>query len=159
MKKAIYPGTFDPITNGHIDIIQRASKIFDYIILAISNSFHKNVFFDINERLNLAKKATSHISNVKILCFNGLMIDCAKKNKINIVIRGIRSISDFSQELSLVYMNRTLFDGLESIFIVPDAKNSFISSSLIKDIAFCKGNFEKFVPKKVFEDIKKKFNK
>lgn len=158
MKKAIYPGTFDPITNGHIDILTRALKIFDYIVLAIPNKSTKKPLFNVNERVKLLKKVTYKIKNVEVFSFDGLMINFAKKYKISAIVRGLRNISDFSYELKLAYMNRHISPQLESVFFIPSAKISFISSSLIKDIARCKGDFQDFIPSIIYQAMIKKYN-
>lgn len=158
--KVIYPGTFDPITNGHLDIIRRASKLFDEIILAISCGINKNPIFTIKERVFLAKKVTSNINNiVKVTSFKGLFVNFVKKQKIYGIIRGLRDSSDFSYELKLAYMNKRLLPKIETIFFLASSKNFFISSSLIKDIAKHQGNIKVFLPNIVYKAILKKFEK
>lgn len=160
MKKAIYPGTFDPITNGHIDIIKRALNIFDHIILAISNnSSNKKTLFKANERVNLAKRVFHQTKNIEVFIFDGLMVNFAKKYKVNAIIRGLRNISDFNYELKLAYMNRHINPNLESVFFIPSAESSFISSSLIKDIARYKGEFKDFLPLIIYRAMLKKYKK
>lgn len=133
--RAIYPGTFDPITCGHIDILERASKMFDHILLAIANSSRKNPMFTLDERVALAKDVCSHIPNVEVLGFSELMANFAKKQNANVLIRGVRSVADFEYEWQLANMNRHFAQDLESVFLLPSQNLSFVSSSLIKDVA------------------------
>ncbi|TFQ20122.1 pantetheine-phosphate adenylyltransferase, partial [Escherichia coli] len=130
--RAIYPGTFDPITCGHIDILERASKMFDHILLAIANSSRKNPMFTLDERVALAKDVCSHIPNVEVLGFSELMANFAKKQNANVLIRGVRSVADFEYEWQLANMNRHFAQDLESVFLLPSQNLSFVSSSLIK---------------------------
>lgn len=156
--KIIYPGTFDPITNGHIDIIKRASKIFNKIILAISCNINKHPIFSLNERIFLAKEVTSNINSViEVTSFDGLIVDFAKKKKVQIIIRGLRDIFDFNYELKLAYMNKCISPKIESIFFLSSSKNFFISSSLIKDIFKHQGNIKNFIPNIVYKALLKKF--
>lgn len=156
--KAIYPGTFDPITLGHIDIISRAAKIFDYVLFAIANSQHKRPMFILNERIELAKKVTKHLENVEVVAFSKLMSHFAKKNSANILIRGIRSTLDFEYESQLAEINRHFSPELETVFLLPSQSLSFISSSLIKDIILHDGDVSAFLPKVIYEAILKKFH-
>ena len=134
--RAIYPGTFDPITCGHIDILERASKMFDHILLAIANSSRKNPMFTLDERVALAKDVCAHIPNVEVTGFSELMANFAKKQNANVLIRGVRSVADFEYEWQLANMNRHFAQDLESVFLLPSQNLSFVSSSLIKDVAF-----------------------
>ncbi|ATC95864.1 pantetheine-phosphate adenylyltransferase [Pseudoalteromonas tunicata] len=143
--KAIYPGTFDPITNGHSDLVARAAKMFDHVILAIAFNPNKKPFFTLDERVALAKKVLGHIPNVEIIGFSGLLADLAKQQNANLLVRGLRAVSDFEFELQLANMNRSLNPDLESIFLTPSVENSFISSSLVKEVALHQGNIDKFV--------------
>ncbi|BGI50914.1 MAG: pantetheine-phosphate adenylyltransferase [Arsenophonus endosymbiont of Ceratovacuna japonica] len=148
--KAIYPGTFDPITYGHIDIIERTALMFEKIILAIfDNSLHKNTMFTISERISFAKEQIKHLTNVEVMGFCGLTVNFAKKHNINILIRGIRFISDFEYEYKLANMNNNLMASLETIFLLSSPKLSFISSSLIKDIVYYGGDVSSFLPKSI----------
>ncbi|MEO0202199.1 MAG: pantetheine-phosphate adenylyltransferase [candidate division WOR-3 bacterium] len=146
MRKAIYPGTFDPITNGHIDVIKRALKLFDKIIIAIAEPRHKKPLFSLEERIHLAKESLKEIDNIEVLDFNGLLVDFCKKLNINIVIRGIRAISDFDYEFQIAWMNRKLFNDIETIFLIPSEEYFFLSSSLVKEVAMLSGNIDNLVP-------------
>jgi len=155
-KKAIYPGTFDPITNGHIDIIRRAAKLYDVLYVAIALSTTKNPFFSIEERLDMVKKGTKSIKNVVVETFNGLIVDYAKSKKSRVVIRGLRMISDFEYEFQMALTNRKIAKDVETVFMMPNESYSYLSSKLIKEAAFLGGNVSKFVPKFVEEALKKK---
>lgn len=156
-KKAIYPGTFDPITNGHISIIKRAKKIFNYIILAIFKNSKKNTLFKLNKRIRLAKEATKNITNIKVIGFNTLTTKFAKKRKIKIIIRGIRSIIDFENELHHFNINYQIEPTLEYVYFISKPKYNFISSSCIKEMAEYDGNIKKFLPLPSYNALKKKF--
>lgn len=158
IKKAIYPGTFDPLTNGHIDILERSARLFDHIVLAIAHSSEKKTLFSLDERVYLAKKATSFLPNVEVLSFDTLTVDFAKKQKISVLIRGIRTISDFEYEQKLAYVNRQLFSSLETIFLLPSENASFISSSLVKEMAKLGGDIKNFVSEPIYKALVKKLN-
>ncbi|MXP67943.1 pantetheine-phosphate adenylyltransferase [Pantoea sp. Aalb] len=154
--RAIYPGTFDPITLGHLDIITRSTQIFDYIVIAISNSYNKKPLFSLTERIDLVKQVTTHLSNIEIIGFKDLMVQVAKEYNTKFIIRGLRTIFDFQYELQLLQMNRHLFPSLESIFLMPSENNFFISSSLIKEVASVAnyaGNIHEFLPEVVHKAL------
>lgn len=157
--RAIYPGTFDPITCGHIDILERASKMFDHILLAIANSSRKNPMFTLDERVMLAKDVCSHIPNVEVLGFSELMANFAKKQNANVLIRGVRSVADFEYEWQLANMNRHFAQDLESVFLLPSQNLSFVSSSLIKDVALHDGDVSAFLPESVVQAMMQKLGK
>lgn len=157
--RAIYPGTFDPITCGHIDILERASKMFDHILLAIANSSRKNPMFTLDERVELAKEVCAHIPNVEVLGFSELMANFAKKQNANVLIRGVRSVADFEYEWQLANMNRHFAQDLESVFLLPSQNLSFVSSSLIKDVALHDGDVSAFLPESVAQAMMKKLGK
>ena len=157
--KAIYPGTFDPITSGHVDIVSRAAEMFDHILLAIADSQRKSPMFTLEERVNLAKEVTSHLDNVEVVGFSELMANFAQKQGANILIRGIRSVADFEYEWQLANMNRHLVPDLETVFLLPSQGLSFVSSSLIKDVALHDGDVSSFLPPIVAEAMLKKMNK
>jgi len=159
MKRAVYPGSFDPITNGHLDIIKRASEIFDEVIVGVLVNPDKNGLFDINDRVNLIKKTTSDISNVKVESFNGLLIDYMRKSNANIIVKGLRAISDFEYEFQMALLNSKLDSSIETVFLMTSEKNSYISSSSIKQIAMFGGSIADFVPEIIVNDIVEKFKK
>ena len=132
---AIYPGTFDPITLGHVDIVVRASPMFDQVILAVAGSTSKNTIFSVEERIELASKVLEKIKNVKIIQFNGLMVDCAKENNASVILRGLRAVSDFEYEFQLAGMNRKLMPEADTIFLPTSEKYTYISSSLVRELS------------------------
>lgn len=144
--KAIYPGTFDPVTNGHLDLIERGAKMFQHVVVGVANNPSKKPLFDLDERVALAKQVTSHLPNVVVVGFSGLLIDFAKDNQATILIRGLRAVSDFEYEFQLANMNRRLYPELESVFLTPAVENSFISSTLVKEVSLHGGKVEEFVP-------------
>ncbi len=158
MKVAIYPGTFDPITNGHLDIILRATKFVDKLVIAVSNNNKKETLFDTNERVEMIKKVIKdqNISNVEVDYFDGLLISYAKKKNANVIIRGLRAISDFEYEFQMTGMNYKLDPKIETVFLMASDKVQLISSKLIREISSLKGDVSKFVPKSVEERLKKK---
>ncbi|AKH63258.1 MULTISPECIES: pantetheine-phosphate adenylyltransferase [Photorhabdus] len=157
--KAIYPGTFDPVTYGHIDIVTRAANMFDHVLFAIANSARKNPMFTLDERITLAKEVTSHLDNVEVVGFCELMANFAKKQQVNVLIRGLRSVSDFEYEWQLANMNRHFMPELESVFLLPSQNLSFVSSSLIKDVARHDGDISSFLPEPVAQAMLKKLGK
>lgn len=156
--KAIYPGTFDPLTNGHLDIIHRSLRMFDHLIIAIARSPSKNTMFSLEERVELAKEVTSDLPNVKVIGFSELMAHFAQEQKANVLIRGLRAVSDFEYELQLAHMNRHLMAELESIFLMPSEKWSFISSSLVKEVARHGGDVTAFLPPAVAKALMQKLS-
>ncbi|MBD2813288.1 pantetheine-phosphate adenylyltransferase [Xenorhabdus sp. Flor] len=158
-KKAIYPGTFDPITYGHLDIVTRAANMFDHVLLAIASSDRKNPMFNLEERVALAKEVTAHLDNVEVAGFSELMANFAKKQQATILIRGVRSVSDFEYEWQLANMNRHFMSELESVFLLPSQSLSFVSSSLIKDVACHDGDVSSFLPEPVALAMLKKLGK
>lgn len=155
-KIALYPGTFDPITNGHIDLVQRASKLFDKVIVSIASSSKKNPRFTLEERVELAREVLQDCPNVVVKGFNILLIDFAREQEANILIRGLRAISDFEYEFQLASMNRNLAPEIESVFLMPADEYSFISSSLVKEVASLGGDVSNFVHPLVYEALKQK---
>ena len=157
MKTIVYPGTFDPITNGHIDLIERASKLFDRIIVSIASSKKKSPLFTIEERISLATECLSHLPNVEIKGFDYLLVNFVKDCDADAVMRGLRAVSDFEYEFQLANMNRALSPDVESIFLTPAEKFSYISSSLVREISSLQGDVTKFVPPNVADALVKKF--
>lgn len=145
MHTVLYPGSFDPITNGHVDIVERASKLFDQVIIAIARSEAKKPLFNIEQRIELAQQSLIHLDNIEVIGFETLLADLVKEKGANGVIRGLRAVSDFEYEFQLANMNRAI-GGIESIFLTPAPNNSFISSSLIKEISSLGGDVNGFVP-------------
>ena len=155
-KRAIYQGTFDPITNGHLDIVTRAACMFDQVILAIAASPSKKPMFDLSERVALAQQATAHLPNVEVMGFSDLMANFARAQQANILIRGLRAVADFEYEMQLAHMNRHLMPELESVFLMPSKDWSFISSSLVKEVARHDGDVTHFLPANVHQALMEK---
>lgn len=155
IKRAIYPGTFDPITNGHIDIIQRASEMFDEIIVAVAENKTKKPIFTIEERVVMSEKSTKSISNVKVISFNSLLVNLSDELDANIIIRGIRAVSDFEYEFQMGYANSSLKKEMETIFLMPSLEYAFISSSIVRSLLPFNGKIEHLVPHCILPDILK----
>ena len=153
---AIYPGTFDPLTNGHTDLIQRAAKMFDTVLVAVANNPSTQPCFNLEERVALANTILSHLDNVKVIGFSGLLADLARDHNAHVLIRGIRAVSDFDYEFQLANMNRRLNPDLESVFLTPAEKNSFISSTLVKEVARHHGDVSEFVDPIIVKALKEK---
>lgn len=151
--RAIYPGTFDPLTHGHLDILSRAALMFDEIILAIAASPSKKPLFSLEERVALAQQATAHLPNVEVTGFSDLMANFARDRQANVLVRGLRAVSDFEYELQLAHMNRHLLPSLESVFLMPSEEYSFISSSLVKEVARHGGEVKAFLPASVYQAL------
>jgi pantetheine-phosphate adenylyltransferase len=155
---AIYPGTFDPITNGHLDLITRAAKLYDKVIVAVAANKSKTPLFTLDERVDLVNKVITPFTNVSVIGFNNLLVDCAKDNNATVIMRGLRAVSDFEYEFQLAGMNRRLAPELETVFLTPAEQYEFISSSMIREIAQLHGNVSCFVPDIVQQALIKKFN-
>jgi len=153
MKRAIYPGTFDPITNGHVDIIQRASTMFDEIIVAVAQNKAKKPMFSLEKRISMVKKATKFFPNIKIVGFDSLLVDLSNELDANIIIRGIRAVSDFEYEFQMGYANSSLKKELETIFLMPSLEYAFISSSIVRSLLPFNGKIEHLVPHCIIDDI------
>ena len=154
MKSCIYPGTFDPVTNGHLDVIKRAIKIFDEVVVAVAASESKKPLFSLQERVKMAKISTANLKNVEVVGFDNLLVDFAKSRGINIVIRGLRAVSDFEYELQIGYANATLWEELETVYLMPSLKNAFISSSIVRSVLSHDGDVSKLVPSEILETLK-----
>ena len=159
MIKAIYPGSFDPMTYGHLDIIQRGAKLFDQVIVAVVGNPSKSSLLPVNVRTTLITQAVSGLKNVVVDDFQGLTVNYAQENKIKILIRGLRAISDFEAELAMAQTNKELYPELETIFLMSKAEYSFISSSIVKEIARLGGKVSHFVPKPVNEYLKEHYHR
>lgn len=159
MINAIYPGSFDPITEGHLDIIKRAAKSFDTLYVVIMRNPSKKYTFSEEERLSLIKKCVKNLKNVKVLIGEGLTVEFAKKINCNVIVRGIRAVTDYEAELALATSNMMLNDKIETYFLVSRPELSFLSSSIAKEIASNGGNIDKFIPKPIQVDVKKKLYK
>jgi pantetheine-phosphate adenylyltransferase len=146
---AIYPGTFDPITNGHLDIIKRACKMFDKIIVAVANNKSKNSMFNLEKRVEMVKIATQNMPKIEVKEFNSLLVNFAKKENAKIIIRGLRAVSDFEYELQMSYANQSLDNSIETIFLMPTLNNAFISSSIVRNILAYNGDISHLVPKEI----------
>ncbi|HCH3222552.1 pantetheine-phosphate adenylyltransferase [Vibrio parahaemolyticus] len=148
-KKVIYPGTFDPITNGHLDLIERTAKMFDSVTIGVAASPSKNTLFSLDERVDLVHQCCQHLSNVNVVGFSGLLVDFAKEQQASILIRGLRTTMDFEYEFGLTSMYRKLLPGLESIFLTPSEEFAFLSSTIVREVAIHGGNVAQFVPNPV----------
>jgi len=156
-RQAIYPGTFDPLTFGHLDIIKRASKVFDKVLVAVARNPYKKPLFSLEERLAMVKKATENMTNVTVEAFDRLIIDYAKQKKINVIIRGLRMISDFEYEFQMALTNRRLSKSVETLFMMPSEEYAYLSSKLLKEAASLKADIKKFVPLFVAKKLQKRF--
>ena len=143
--KAIYPGTFDPITKGHIDLAERASRLFDEVVIAIAASPSKEPLFDLNERLEMAQISLSHVDNISVSGFDGLLIECVRTAQAQVVLRGLRAVSDFEYEFQLAAMNRRLDPTVETMFLTPSENYTFLSASMVKEIASLGGDVSQFL--------------
>ncbi|MAP66729.1 MAG: pantetheine-phosphate adenylyltransferase [Candidatus Marinimicrobia bacterium] len=159
MKIGVYPGTFDPITFGHLDIIVRAGKLFDKVIIAVAEDNTKNPIFNIEERRQFIENSISELKNVEVSSFSGLLVNYASKKNALSIIRGLRVLSDFEDEFKMALMNRSLNDEIVTIFLMPHEKYTHLSSSIIREVARLKGDVSTLVPKIVREALETKFNK
>ena len=153
MKRAIYPGTFDPITNGHLDIIKRARDIFDEVVVAVANSNAKKPMFDVEKRVKMATIATDGIDGIRVVSFDNLLVDFAKSLDIRFIVRGLRAVSDFEYELQMGYANYSLDPNIETIYLMPTLENAFISSSVVRAIISHDGDIGHLVPKDIIKQI------
>lgn len=156
--KAIYPGTFDPLTNGHADLVQRAARMFDTVIVGVAANPSKQPLFTLDERVALAQEAFSDIANVSVIGFSGLLASFAQAQHAEVLLRGVRAVADFEYEFQLASMNRQLNPALDSIFMTPSEKNTFISSTLVKEVCRHGGDVSSFVPAHVERALKNKLN-
>ncbi|MBB3139667.1 pantetheine-phosphate adenylyltransferase [Halomonas organivorans] len=158
MNVAVYPGTFDPITNGHFDLIERAARLFDKVVVAIATSPGKGPALDLDTRIALARTVVAGLDNVEVTGFSGLMTEFMKQQRARVLLRGLRAVSDFEYELQLANMNRAQMPELETVFLTPEVENSYISSSLVREIARLGGDVSKHVHPEVAEALKSHYN-
>lgn len=156
MVNAVYPGTFDPITNGHIDLIKRAVKIFDHVTVAVASNTIKDPLFNVKERVEMAADVLSVHKNVTVIGFDNLLVEFTRERDSSVILRGLRTVSDFEYEFQLAGMNRSLAGDIETIFFTTTEQYAYLSSSLVKEVAILGGNITKFVPEQVIAEIKKK---
>ncbi len=159
MKRAVYPGSFDPITFGHIDIIERSAKMVDELVIAVLRNSAKNALFSLEERVNMIKEITKNLPNVRVETFDGLLVDYMRQIDATIIIRGLRAVTDFEYELQIAQMNHVLKEDAETIFLMTNLQYSYLSSSLVKEIASYGGDISKFVPNELIERIYEKYIK
>ncbi len=155
---AMYPGTFDPFTNGHCDLVRRAARLYDRIVVAVAASSGKDTLFDIEQRVALASEALADLDNVEVIPYQGLTVEFARQHDLGVIIRGLRAVSDFEFEFQLASMNRRLAEDVETVFLTPTEKFTFVSSSLVREIAHLGGDVSEFVPAAVgraLSDLKK----
>ncbi|MDJ0727667.1 MAG: pantetheine-phosphate adenylyltransferase [Prochloraceae cyanobacterium] len=156
---AIYPGSFDPITLGHLDIIDRSSRLFEKVIVAVLSNQNKQPLFSVEKRVEQIARSTNKLSNVEVDSFSGLTVDYAKLRNAEFLIRGLRVLSDFEKELQMAHTNKTLWQGIETVFLATSTEYSFLSSSVVKEIARFGGAIDHLVPKNVAEDLEKLYKK
>jgi pantetheine-phosphate adenylyltransferase len=159
MRRAIYPGSFDPVTNGHLDVVERARKLFDEVVVAVAHNDEKQALFSLQERLDLLRETVGKIENVRVAQFDGLLVDFALAQKAHAVIRGLRAVSDFEFEFQMALMNRKLKGDLETIFLMPKEEYTYLSSRLVKEIARLGGDVSSFVPPLVAKALTQKFSR
>ena len=156
--KALYPGSFDPLTFGHLDLIKRGSDLFGEVLVAVLRNPDKAPTFDLNQRLNQIKEATRQIKGVEVISFEGLTVKCATENNVDLILRGLRAMSDFEYELQIAHTNRTLNAHYETVFLATEAHHSFLSSSVVKEVARFGGEISHMVPEGVAKDLRRLFN-
>ncbi len=157
MRIAVYPGSFDPITNGHLDIIERAAKLYDKLIVGVLNNINKTPCFSIDERVGFIREVTAHLPNVEAATFTGLLVDFAKEQGATVIIKGLRTVADFEYEFQMALLNKALNPEYETMFMMTDTKYSYISSSMVKEVAKYKGELTGLVPAEIVGRIREKF--
>tara|TARA_Y100001968_G_C19453578_1_gene770491 strand:+ start:5537 stop:6010 length:474 start_codon:yes stop_codon:yes gene_type:complete len=156
--KALYPGSFDPLTFGHLDLIQRGCRLFGHVVIAVLENPSKSPTFSLERRLEHIKNATKNIDKVEIIAFSGLTVSCAKQNSVDLIIRGLRAMSDFEYELQIAHTNRSLDENYETVFLATETHHSYLSSSLVKEVARFGGKTDHMVPQIVAKDLSELFN-
>lgn len=158
MKRAIYPGSFDPMTFGHLDMIERSAKIVDELYVSVLRNNAKNPLFSTDERVSMIKEMTSHLPNIKVTSFDGLLVDYATEIQANIVVRGLRAVTDFEYELQISQTNRIVNDQIDTIFLTTSLQYAYLSSTIVKEVASYGGDISKFVPEMIAREVYKKYN-
>ena len=156
--RALYPGSFDPLTNGHMDLIERAYSLFGEVVVAVLSNPSKRPAFSVDERIEQIRTATRHLSGVEVISFDGLTVNCAVTHRADLILRGLRAMSDFEYELQIAHTNRSLADDLETVFMATTARHSFLSSSVVKEVARFGGSIDHMVPSEVAKDLNRLFN-
>ncbi|MCI6885811.1 MAG: pantetheine-phosphate adenylyltransferase [Lachnospiraceae bacterium] len=156
MAKAVYPGSFDPVTLGHLDIIERTAKMMDHVIIGVLNNNSKSPLFSVEERVNMLKNVTSHLDNVEVQSFGGLLVDFVHQNHADVIVRGLRAITDFEYELQLAQTNRVIAPDVDTIFLTTNLKYSYLSSSIVKEIAGYHGDISGFLPPEIARIVRDK---
>lgn len=159
MKKAVYPGSFDPFSNGHLDIVKRASKIFDEVHILVANNVLKKTNFTLEERIEMIRLCVADIPNIVVVSYDGLVVNYCKENAIQIIVRGLRNYSDYEAEFTLFQYNRDIYPKVETILLLPSSKNQFVSSSAIKELVTFNCSISKYVPKPIIEQVVAKMSK
>ncbi|HIS55877.1 MAG: pantetheine-phosphate adenylyltransferase [Lachnospiraceae bacterium] len=159
MKSAIYPGSFDPVTYGHLDIIERASQVMDHLIVGVLNNNAKSPLFSVEERVKMLREVTAHLPNVEVQSFGGLLVDFAVQSNANVIVRGLRAITDFEYELQMSQTNRKIAPNVDTIFFTTNLKYAYLSSSIVKEVAMYGGNIDEFVPPVIAGYIRQKFDR
>jgi pantetheine-phosphate adenylyltransferase len=159
VRRAVYPGSFDPVTNGHLEIIKRASMIFDELIVLVSVNPNKNTVFTSNERVELLKTACDGIPNVKITSYDGLIVDFIKRNNIDVIVKGLRAVTDFEAEFQMAHINKNLYQNAETVFLCADNETTYLSSSMVKQIASFGGDISAYVPESIKSQINNKISR
>lgn len=158
MSTAIYPGSFDPVTLGHLDIIERSAKLVDHLIVGVLNNNTKTPLFSVDERVNMLEAVTKGIPNVEVLSFQGLLVDFAKQHNVQTIIRGLRAVTDFEYELAMSQTNRVVNPDIDTIFLNTSLKYAYLSSSMVKEVAMYGGDISKFVPDRIIDKVYEKYN-